>query len=127
MKSEVKLGERDVETMKLILRETFVVEFPSMRVMKNVIQEKNEGPGEAEVQEFGGNPEFLKREVEGEIPIEIGLVEAVDLAAEVQVGTTTGNLILFSYSELPVSVQYSVNGLVALVFSIKDSDHIELC
>ena len=84
MKSEAKLEGRDVETMKVMLRGMSVVACPSMRVMKSVIQEKNKGP------------EVLKIEVEGEIQaeisVEIGLVEAVDLAMEAQGGTATGGI-----------------------------------
>ena len=52
---------------------------------------KNEGPGEAEIQEVEEDPEFLKIEVEGgvqeKIPVEIGL------AVEAQGATSTRNLI----------------------------------
>ena len=122
MKSAVKSGERDVETMKPILRGTSVAECPSMKVMKNVIQEKNEGPGEVEVQEVEEGPEVLKidveEEVQEEIPAEIGLVEAVDLEVEAQGGAAAGNLILLSNSDLPVSVKYIASYSGSLVIAV---------
>ena len=64
--------------------------------MKSVIHEKNEGRGEAEVQETGEDPEVstieVKEEVQKETMIELNLVEPADLVAKVLEDSATGDL-----------------------------------
>ena len=99
---ETKWEERGVETMKAAWGGSFVEECPSTKVMKSVIQGKNEGRGEPGVQGTKEDPQVLTievgEEVQKEVTVEIDLVEPADLAVEVLEDSATGEFDLcFSF------------------------------